>query len=227
MSEFQPPEDAKSDNQVQQISQQFFTFLERLPDYLGSFFNQYKQPLIAIALLLAAFITIRVVFSTLNALNNIPLVKVIFELIGLGYSAWFIYRNLLTASDRQELYSQIQTIKEQVVGERISSTTAGQANKFIGNLTSPAKQPAATPTVESATESVRKIMSPDVQPPVVAKEAEPSSDAVTSPAESSESQDAPELVRPNPPDPELVEAAIHDAEEKALDASPPEVDPEG
>ena len=32
----------------------------------------------------------------------------------------------------------------------------------------------------------------------------------------------PELIRPHPPDPELVEAAIRDAEEKAEDFSPPE-----
>jgi hypothetical protein len=31
-----------------------------------------------------------------------------------------------------------------------------------------------------------------------------------------------ELHRPNPPDPELVEAALEDAEEKHLEASPPE-----
>lgn len=34
-----------------------------------------------------------------------------------------------------------------------------------------------------------------------------------------------ELARPHPPDPELVEAAVHDAEEKHLEASPPEVNP--
>lgn len=43
-----------------------------------------------------------------------------------------------------------------------------------------------------------------------------------SPASDSPEGDVPKLVRPNPPDPELVEAALEDAEEKHLEASPPE-----
>jgi hypothetical protein len=46
-------------------------------------------------------------------------------------------------------------------------------------------------------------------------------------SESSPQEDVPEPIRPNPPDPELVEAAIEDAEEKHQEASPPEsVDPD-
>jgi hypothetical protein len=46
----------------------------------------------------------------------------------------------------------------------------------------------------------------------------------TSPAqaESSEDVEVPELVRPNPPEPELVEAAIEDAEAKSVPSLPPE-----
>lgn len=48
--------------------------------------------------------------------------------------------------------------------------------------------------------------------------------AKTATAEASENQAGSSAVRPNPPDPELVQAAIRDAEEKAQEASPP--DPE-
>ncbi|HEY9690587.1 MAG TPA: Ycf66 family protein [Oculatellaceae cyanobacterium] len=48
--------------------------------------------------------------------------------------------------------------------------------------------------------------------------------ALTPPAqvESSEDVEVPELVRPHPPDPELVEAAVEDAEAKAVPSLPPE-----
>lgn len=64
-------------------------------------------------------------------------------------------------------------------------------------------------------------------PPVIGTEAVAvglSEVAVTPPAqvESSEDVEVPELVRPHPPDPELVEAAIEDAEAKAVPSLPPE-----
>jgi len=50
-------------------------------------------------------------------LNDIPLVAPTFELIGIGYSAWFVYRYLLKASTRQELTNEIATLKSQVIGK--------------------------------------------------------------------------------------------------------------
>jgi len=47
---------------------------------------------------------------------------------------------------------------------------------------------------------------------------------VSSPSESSAETDQPQPVRPHPPDPELVEAAIEDAEAKSIPASPPETE---
>ena len=56
----------------------------------------------------------------LDALNGIPLVSPTFELIGIGYSAWFVNRYLLKASNRQELAQEIQGLKQQVVGSQES-----------------------------------------------------------------------------------------------------------
>jgi hypothetical protein len=39
-------------------------------------------------------------------------------LIGIGYSAWFVNRYLLKASNRQELAQEIQGLKQQVVGSQ-------------------------------------------------------------------------------------------------------------
>ncbi|WP_026733816.1 CAAD domain-containing protein [Fischerella sp. PCC 9605] len=92
-------------------------FLATLPEYLGAFFNRYKQPLVSIGLIVGAIVAVKVVLAILDALNDIPLVAPTFELIGIGYSAWFVYRYLLKASTRQELTNEISSLKSQVVGK--------------------------------------------------------------------------------------------------------------
>lgn len=109
----------QSQDQWLKYGEQVSGFLATLPDYVGTFFNRYKQPLITVGLIVAAIVTVRVVLAILDALNDIPLVAPTFELIGIGYSAWFVYRYLLKASNRQELTSEIAALKSQVVGKQI------------------------------------------------------------------------------------------------------------
>ncbi len=99
--------------------EQISSFLATLPEYLGSFFNQYKQPLVSIGLIVGAIVAVKVLLAILAALNDIPLIAPTFELIGIGYSAWFVYRYLLKASTRKELTSEITTLKSQVVGKQV------------------------------------------------------------------------------------------------------------
>ncbi|MEB3219263.1 MAG: CAAD domain-containing protein [Nostocales cyanobacterium 94392] len=107
----------QSQEQWLKYGEQLSGFLATLPDYAGTFFNKYKQPLIYFGIALGALIAVRVVLAVLDALNDIPLIAPTFELIGIGYSAWFIYRYLLKASTRNELTSEITTLKSQVVGK--------------------------------------------------------------------------------------------------------------
>ncbi|PRW59626.1 CURVATURE THYLAKOID chloroplastic-like isoform B [Chlorella sorokiniana] len=52
--------------------------------------------------------------TIVGALNNIPLLPKIFELVGLGYSAWFTYRYLLFKSSREELVEDIESLKKKI-----------------------------------------------------------------------------------------------------------------
>ncbi len=106
----------ESQDQLRQYGEQVSRFLATLPEYVGNFFNDYKQPLVSIGLILGAIVSVKVLLAVLDALNDIPLVAPTFELIGIGYSTWFVYRYLLKASTRQELTSEITTLKSQVVG---------------------------------------------------------------------------------------------------------------
>ncbi|WP_373524796.1 CAAD domain-containing protein [Nostoc sp.] len=111
------PPAREAESQWQAVSRKISQFLEQLPEYLSSFFKDYKQPLITVALILAAIITAKVVLAVLAAINGIPLLLPTFELIGIGYATWFIFRYLLKASTRQELAEEIQVLKNQVIGE--------------------------------------------------------------------------------------------------------------
>lgn len=110
------PPAPQTDEQWRKVGTQVSAFLAELPDYIGRFFNEYKQPIITVALFIATIVTIKVVLAVLDALNDIPLLAPTFELIGIGYSAWFVNRYLLKASKRQELAQEIQGLKQQVVG---------------------------------------------------------------------------------------------------------------
>jgi len=112
------PPAAESNEQWRRFGAQISAFLAQLPDYLGQFFNTYKQPLITLGLILAAIISVRVVLAVLDALNGIPLLTPTFELIGIGYSVWFVSRYLLKSSNRQELAQEIEALKKQVVGSQ-------------------------------------------------------------------------------------------------------------
>lgn len=112
---------SQSQDEWVKYGEQISSFLATLPEYAGVIFNRYKQPLTVLGLIVAAIVTLKVVLAVLDALNDIPLLAPTFELIGIGYSGWFIYRYLLKASSRQELTSEITTIKKQVVGKEVTN----------------------------------------------------------------------------------------------------------
>jgi hypothetical protein len=117
ITKVQPP--AQPQEEWLKYGEQVSSFLATLPEYVGSFFNQYKQPLVSVGLIVGAIVGVKVLLAILDALNDIPLVAPTFELIGIGFSGWFVYRYLLKASTRKELTSEITTLKSQVVGKEI------------------------------------------------------------------------------------------------------------
>ncbi|MEH1820144.1 MAG: CAAD domain-containing protein [Nostoc sp.] len=117
ITKLQPP--AQPQDEWVKYGEQISTFLATLPEYVGGFFNQYKQPLVTVGLIVGSIVAVKVLLAILDALNDIPLVAPTFELIGIGYSAWFVYRYLLKASTRKELTTEITTLKSQVVGKEI------------------------------------------------------------------------------------------------------------
>eukprot|EP00245_Coleochaete_scutata_P007537 TRINITY_DN22987_c0_g1_i1.p2 TRINITY_DN22987_c0_g1~~TRINITY_DN22987_c0_g1_i1.p2 ORF type:complete len:170 (+),score=34.52 TRINITY_DN22987_c0_g1_i1:176-685(+) len=54
--------------------------------------------------------------TIVGAINSVPLLPKIMELVGLGYTGWFVYRYLLFKSSRKELVSDIEELKSKITG---------------------------------------------------------------------------------------------------------------
>lgn len=106
-----------SNEQWREIGEKVSDFLADLPAYLSDFFGEYKRPIVTIGLILGALIAVKLLLAILGAINDLPLFSSLFELIGMGYSAWFIYRYLLKASAREQLANEFSSLKEQVMGK--------------------------------------------------------------------------------------------------------------
>ena len=104
--------------QWREIGEKASLFLAELPDYLSSFFSEYRRPLTVVGLVLGSIIAVKLTLAILDSVNDIPLLAPTFELIGLFYSGWFIYRYLLRASNRKELATDFNSLREQVLGNR-------------------------------------------------------------------------------------------------------------
>lgn len=108
--------ESSTENKWQPFGERTSVFIDSIPTYLADFFNKYNQLLVTLGWILAAFATVKLTLALLDAINDIPLLPLLLELIGLGYVSWFVFRYLLSAASRQELVEAIQTFKEQFLG---------------------------------------------------------------------------------------------------------------
>lgn len=120
-SESIPSAEASYD-QWRGYGQQVAAFVERLPNYAGNFFGEYKRPLTVIGVILGSIIALKVLSGFLDTINEIPFLEPTFQLIGIIYTGWFVYRYLLSAGSRQELLKELDTYKEQILGDKNSDS---------------------------------------------------------------------------------------------------------
>ncbi|MBD2772734.1 CAAD domain-containing protein [Iningainema tapete] len=114
------PPASQTNNQWQEVGDKISIFFNQLPEYLGGFFNQYRKPIINLGLIFAAIIAVRLLLAVLDAINDVPLLYSFFELVGIGYATWFVFRYLLKTSTRQELAEKISLIRKDILGREDS-----------------------------------------------------------------------------------------------------------
>jgi hypothetical protein len=114
-----PVRQSQTNEQWREMGEKASLFLAELPNYFSEFFGEYRRPIVTVGLVIGAVIATKLVLAILDSINDIPLLSPTFELIGLGYSAWFVYRYLLRASNRKELADDFNALKEQVLGNKV------------------------------------------------------------------------------------------------------------
>lgn len=116
LSKISPTNTSNSQSQWQQTLQQVVSILDQLPTYLGSFIDNNKQAILSIVFILSALITVKILVAVLDAVNGVPLLAPIFEIIGIFYAIWFTIRYLLKSESRKELSLKVSAFKQQLLG---------------------------------------------------------------------------------------------------------------
>merc|ERR1711937_689622 len=68
-----------------------------------------------VTLAATGLVTLIVLSSLLGALEKVPFLSGILELVGIGYAAYFAYNNLLFTPDREELVNKVNDLKDKVL----------------------------------------------------------------------------------------------------------------
>lgn len=115
-----PPAESPPSQQWSQTGKEVSEQISLLLDRAGELFEEYKPVIIVIGVALAAILSLALITVFVSVINLIPLLAPTFKLIGFGVTAWFVYRYLLFAPNRQELSEQLKGLREQVLGKQNS-----------------------------------------------------------------------------------------------------------
>lgn len=111
------PKSSPTDSAVQEYLSIGTSFLTQIFDILKKVIDSNQKLLVNLLLIFLGIIAVKVTLAIISAINDIPLLAPTFELVGLGYTGWFVYRYLLTNSSRQELGQEFEALKNQVMGK--------------------------------------------------------------------------------------------------------------
>ncbi|KAL5201529.1 hypothetical protein ABZP36_035883 [Zizania latifolia] len=64
----------------------------------------------------SALVAIWISSIVITALDSVPLVPQVMEVVGLGFTVWFTSRYLIFKENRDELITRIGSIKKQILG---------------------------------------------------------------------------------------------------------------
>ncbi|KAL6911528.1 hypothetical protein ACP4OV_000333 [Aristida adscensionis] len=62
-----------------------------------------------------AFVALWVASSVVSAIDSVPLLPKLLELVGVGYSIWFTARYLLFKGSRDELFAKFEDLKQRII----------------------------------------------------------------------------------------------------------------
>lgn len=106
------------DMNMPDVVKQALGVVNELPGYVQDFYGKNKSAVTVIGIAVGSIVGLKLTFAILAAINEIPLLAPTFEMVGIGYTAWFVYRYLLKASTRDELGQEFDSFKSGIVGKK-------------------------------------------------------------------------------------------------------------
>jgi CAAD domains of cyanobacterial aminoacyl-tRNA synthetase len=106
------------DMNMPDVVKQAMGVVNELPGYVKDFYADNKSAVTVVGIVLGSIVGLKLTLAILSAINEIPLLAPTFEMVGIGYTAWFVYRYLLKASTRDELGSEFDTFKSGIFGKK-------------------------------------------------------------------------------------------------------------
>lgn len=108
------PPATETQSDIERISSQVSDFFAELPSNTAWFYSEYKFLFLNFGLLVATVFALRIAVAVLGAVNSTPLLKEFFQLIGIGYTGWFLNRYLKNESNRKEIAATFSSIKKEI-----------------------------------------------------------------------------------------------------------------
>lgn len=84
--------------------------------YISAFWQEYKPIVYVLGTILVALFALKIVFGMIGFVTSLPIINGLLELVGIGYTVWFVNRYLLKAETRRELSQQLEEVKQDVIG---------------------------------------------------------------------------------------------------------------
>jgi arginyl-tRNA synthetase len=91
----------------------------------------WRKIIVPVGISIGAILSSKIALNILDAIHEIPLLSPLFEVVGIGYSGWFIYRYLLKVVERQKLLGQLANFSENVFGKYSEKQNSEVKSYFI------------------------------------------------------------------------------------------------
>ncbi|MDV3348725.1 valine--tRNA ligase [Leptothoe sp. LEGE 181152] len=92
------------------------TLLKHPLGYMGQAYKAAKKPASVLLFLGLSALGLRLAAAVISGINTVPFVGRFFQMIGVGYTAWFGGRYLLKAANRRQLWDNTVGLWDEVVG---------------------------------------------------------------------------------------------------------------
>eukprot|EP00878_Enallax_costatus_P001021 GHUV01001155.1.p1 GENE.GHUV01001155.1~~GHUV01001155.1.p1 ORF type:complete len:173 (+),score=31.87 GHUV01001155.1:67-519(+) len=108
---------SQSEYDTEDVSKKLNEALANTGNYIQTKWEETEDKPAAVAVTLGAVLLLVAASSVVDAVDKIPIISDLIELIGIGVTGWFTYRYLVFGPDREELVANIKAFLNKVYGK--------------------------------------------------------------------------------------------------------------